>query len=349
MQVYRPDIFKESTRQTNKMWLDKNENINNELLNFVKKNVKLTKEVLCTYPNLTTTYNKISKFYKIDKYSILLSHGSDGGIQNIFQALVRKNSKIILSKPTFAMYDVYGKAFDANIFYVDYIVNTKGQIELNLKKLFTLLKKKPKLFCLPNPDSPTGSIMDEKTLIKILKICKKIGCYVLIDEAYHLFYKSSQINKINLYKNLIITKSFSKAFGLAGIRAGCLIANKNTILFFKSFKQMYELNHYSSAILNEIFTKKGMKVVNNSVKLLNDGKKYFINELKKMNLEYILSYGNFVHVDLGENKNKIINELKKICYFRDNDKLLPKNGFSRFTLTSKSNFKKIVNLIKKNL
>ena len=95
MQVYRPDIFKESTRQTNKMWLDKNENINNELLNFVKKNVKLTKEVLCTYPNLTTTYNKISKFYKIDKYSILLSHGSDGGIQNIFQALVRKNSKII--------------------------------------------------------------------------------------------------------------------------------------------------------------------------------------------------------------------------------------------------------------
>jgi|MDSV01.2.fsa_nt_gb histidinol-phosphate aminotransferase len=347
MQVYRPDIFKESRRKMNKLWLDKNENISEELLNFVKKNVKLNKEILCTYPNLTSTYEKISKFYKIDKYSILLSHGSDGGIQNIFQALVRKNSKIILSKPTFAMYDVYGKAFDANIFYVDYIINTKGQIELNLKKLFALLKKKPKLLCLPNPDSPTGSIMKENTLKRILQICKKNNCYVLIDEAYHLFYKSSQIKKIGSYKNLIITKSFSKAFGLAGIRAGCLIANKDTILFFKSFKQMYELNHYSSAILNEIFTKKGMKVVRNSVKLLNEGKQYFLKELKKMKLEYTLSYGNFIHVNLGKNKDKIIKELKKFCYFREKDTLLPLEGYSRFTLTNKKNFKRILSVIRR--
>lgn len=347
MQVFRPDIFKEPKRHKKKLWLDKNENINTELLNFVKKSVKLNKEILCTYPDLTKTYNKISKFYKVDKYSILLSHGSDGGIQNVFQALVRKNSKIILSKPTFAMYDVYGKAFDAKIFYVNYIINNDGQLELDLKKLFDLLKKKPKLFCLPNPDSPTGSIMNDKTLKKILQICSKINCYVLIDEAYHLFYKSSQIDKINLYKNLLITKSFSKAFGLAGIRAGCLIANKDTILFLKSFKQMYELNHYTSAVLNEIFTKKGMKIINNSLKLLNEGKRYFLKELKKMNLEYISSYGNFVHVNLGQNKDYIIKELKKICYFRDNDRLLPKSGFSRFTLTNISNFKKIVNLIKK--
>lgn len=349
MQIYRPDIFKEPKRSSKKLWLDKNENIDVNLLKYVKKKILLTKEILSSYPNLTSTYNKISKFYKVDKYSILLSHGSDGGIQNVFQALVKKKSKIVLSKPTFAMYDVYGKAFEANISYVEYIIDFNGQIRLNLKKLFGILKRKPKLLCLPNPDSPTGSIMDEKILNKILNICKKINCYVLIDEAYHLFYKSSQIKKIKSFKNLIIIKSFSKAFGLAGVRAGCLIAHKDTIILLKSFKQMYELNHFSSVILNEIFTREGMKVVRKSVKRLIDGKRYFIKEIRKLNLIYILSYGNFIHVNLGDNKKKIIKELGKICYFRENDSLLPLDGYSKFTLTSKENFKKIIIVIKKFL
>jgi histidinol-phosphate/aromatic aminotransferase/cobyric acid decarboxylase-like protein len=110
---------------------------------------------------------------------------------------------------------------------------------------------------------------------------------------------------------------------------------------------MYELNHYSSAILNEIFTKKGMKVVRNSVKLLNEGKQYFLKELKKMKLEYTLSYGNFIHVNLGKNKDKIIKELKKFCYFREKDTLLPLEGYSRFTLTNKKNFKRILSVIRR--
>ena len=305
MQVYRPDIFKEPKRSLKKLWLDKNENIDINLSKYIKKKIQLTQEILSSYPNLSSTYSKISKFYKVDKYSILLSHGSDGAIQNVFQALVKNKSKIVLSKPTFAMYDVYGKAFEANIYYVEYILDSNGQIRLNLKKLFSTLKKKPKLLCMPNPDSPTGTIMDEKILNKILNICKKINCYVLIDEAYHLFYKSSQIKKIKSFKNLIITKSFSKAFGLAGVRAGCLIAHKDTILILKSFKQMYELNHFSSVILNEIFTKEGMSVVRSSVKRLVDGKRYFIKEMEKLNLMYLLSYGNFIHVNFGENKKKL--------------------------------------------
>ena len=90
MQVSRPDIFKEIKRSPKKLWLDKNENINQELLNFVKKNTKLTKEILSSYPNLSSTYKKIANFYKVNKYSLLLAHGSDGGIQNVFQALVKK-------------------------------------------------------------------------------------------------------------------------------------------------------------------------------------------------------------------------------------------------------------------
>ena len=225
------------------------------------------------------------------------------------------------------MYNVYAKAFDAKVSYVKYSLNNEGLLSLDVKNLLNLLKKKPKLFCLPNPDSPTGSSLNNKLLDKIFKICEKNDCYILIDEAYHLFYKSSQIKKINTYKKLIVVKSFSKAFGLAGLRAGCIVANINTINYLKSFKQMYEINHFCSEVLNNIFTKKGINIIQKSI---NDKKKWEkvlsnISQRKKI-CTIIQSDGNFIHVNFGINKKKIINELKKICYFRENDVLLPIRG-----------------------
>ena len=235
------------------------------------------------------------------------------------------------------------------ISYIKYFVDEKGSISLDLQKLFKLFKKKPKLFCLPNPDSPSGSKLDEKTLNKIFSICEKIGCYVLIDEAYHLFYKPSQIKKIYTYKKLIIVKSFSKAFGLAGLRAGCIIANKITINNLKSFKQMYEINHFCSVVLNNIFTKRGISIIRKSVNEKKKGKSFFLSYLKKNNFSFIQSEGNFIHVNFGSNKNKIINSLRKICYFRENDVLMPLKGYSRFTTTNIKNFKKITSIINKYL
>ena len=146
MQVSRTDIFKEIKRNPKKLWLDKNENIDQKLLNFVKKETKLTKEILSTYPNLSSTYKKIANFYKINKYSLLLAHGSDGGIQNIFQALVKKNNHVILSSPTFAMYNVYAKAFDAKVSYVKYFLTNEGLLSLDVKTLLNLLKKNLNFF-----------------------------------------------------------------------------------------------------------------------------------------------------------------------------------------------------------
>ena len=183
-------------------------------------------------------------------------------------------------------------------------------------------------------------------LDKIFKICEKNSCYVLIDEAYHLFYKPSQIKKINTYKKLIVVKSFSKAFGLAGLRAGCIISNTETINFLKSYKQMYEINHFCSAVLDKIFTKKGLKIIKESINEKKRGKKFFLKFLKKNNFKFFESKGNWVHIDFGKNKKNIIKDLKKICYFRENDLLLPKKGYSRFTLTNTENFKKIIKVIK---
>ena len=93
--------------------------------------------------------------------------------------------------------------------------------------------------------------------------------------------------------------------------------------------------------------KKVLSIIQKSINEKKDGKKFFLTFLKENNLNIYESDGNFIHVNFGINKKKIINELKKICYFRENDVLLPIEGYSRFTLTNIKNFKKITNIIKK--
>ena len=72
-----------------------------------------------------------------------------------------------------------------------------------------------------------------------------------------------------------------------------------------------------------------------------------MKNIRQLKLNYLQSEGNFIHVNLGPKKNKIINDLKKICYFRENDLLLPLEGYSRFSLTTKKNFEKILKVIKR--
>ena len=112
---------------------------------------------------------------------------------------------------------------------------------------------------------------------------------------------------------------------------------------------MYEINHFCAEVLNNILTKEGIDTIQKSISEKKIGKIFFLKFIKKNNFEYIKSDGNFIHVNFGKNKKKIINELKKICYFRENDVLLPIKGYSRFTLTNTKNFMKIIKVINKNI
>ena len=93
-----------------------------------------------------------------------------------------------------------------------------------------------------NPNSPTGTIIDKKDIKKILVKTKKLNIPVIIDEAYYGFTKQTTINLISKYKNLFVTRTFSKMFGLAGLRVGFIASNSKNIEYISKLKPMYETN-----------------------------------------------------------------------------------------------------------
>ena len=346
--IKRPISFKENPRDPKLLWLDKNENLSNIIFNFLKKKIqKVDPKFLFSYPNFKKLYILLSEYLKVTPDNILLTHGSDGAIKIVYDAFLKSGDKVLRLNPTFAMYSVYPQMYDCKDIKLEY-KNKNDEPYVDIKELIKLIKKyKPKILSLANPDSPTGQIINSKDLELIFKQSLESNTIVLLDEAYFMFYKNTKVSRIKKFPNLIITRSFSKAFAIAGLRVGCVISNKEIIKYLNGFKPMYEIGFYSSYILQNLLTKQGLKIVKKNTKELLNSKKYFIKELTKMNFKVINSEGNFVHVNFGLYKNKIISRLKKIVIFRENETHNSLKNFTRFTITSKKNFDLILREVKK--
>ena len=324
---------------------DRNERISpipNKFFNIIKKN--LISEYLTTYPNLKNLYHLISKKNKVGKENIIITAGSDIAIKHCFELLVQKNDEVITIHPTYGMVDVYAKLFEAKqkkIFY-------KEELKLDVNLILSSINSKTKLIIIANPNSPTGTIISGKDLKKIFKKADRMNSFVLIDECYFGFYNKTYIQEIYKFKNLIISRSLSKAFGLAGCRIGYLASNSRTIKKLSKFRPMHEISYFS-AYVAEFFLKND-KIVSDYIKDAKDGSQHFKKFLKKNNLNYHLSHANFILVDFNNNKNfkKIISIAKKNKVLIHGEPNLPGcKNFVKFTIGPKAYMKIIERLIAK--
>ena len=344
--VERPNRATIQFRKSEKLWLDKNENSDEALFKNIKKILSaVDKRAIFSYPDLAPLYFKLSKFLKISTKNVLLTAGSDAAIKNVFETFVNKGDLVLRTNPTFAMYSVYSKVFNVKEIVLNYKRTDFGpRIEMD-QIINIILTKKPKLVCLPNPDSPTGHSFSLKEIKNLLNKAKLVNSLVLIDEAYYPFCTHTTKGFIRKYKNLIVTRTTAKAWGLAGLRVGYVMASENIINEMQKTRPMYEINNIGAEIFKRLLDKN--KFVNQSVYKLLLGKKYFKTELLKLGFDlFSQEEGNFIHVNFKKNRQKIIKNLSKKIYFRHLEKHKSMENFSRFTITSKKNFKTIIKIIK---
>ena len=306
--INRPSWTLQKARKFNKLWLDKNENTHPKLVKLYQNILRNIKPIhISTYPELGSLYKKISKYEKVSTENIIFGHGSDGCIKNIFEAFTQKSQKILSLSPTFAMYDVYPKIFNLKHSKFDYSFSKKGP-KLDLNELLKKIRsEKPKLLCIANPNSPTGTVLEITDLIKLTKACYKVKCNFLIDEAYYGFYEKTSKILIKKHNNVFIIRSLSKAWGLAGLRLGYIISNKKNIKILNKIRPMYEINTFGTEFLKLLLNRKYLNQLNLIIKDMKNAKNIFCKFLKKKKIEYFPSDGNFVHFKI---KNPDMSRIK---------------------------------------
>lgn len=227
--------------------------------------------------------NFISKTKKIDTKNIYISNGIAGAINIIIPMYADKKSEIILISPTYPVYKIAAK----NLKYKIKEILLEKDFSLDVNKIIKSITKYTKFIVIVNPNNPTGNILiSNKDLEKILKATKG---FVIVDEAYFEFAEENSIkNKSALqlfkkYKNLIVFRSFSKAYGLAGLRIGYVFADKEVIQKIKEIGEngnIFKVNRLALSAAESVFQNKSL--AKKYIKDFVDTKKEFEKQISKI-------------------------------------------------------------------
>ncbi len=289
-------------------------NANENFYGCSKKVLKTIKENINTvsyYPNYTPEKleNIIAEKHKLKASQVAVGAGSVRIIDGILQSLVNQKEEIILFENSFIAYyqlsDIHG---------IKYQLAKQTNYTCELKNVLPLINNKTKAVFIANPNNPTGTIITHQELIDFLNLIPK-NILVIIDEAYIEFVSNKQVAKplslLNENKNLIIIRTFSKAYGLSGLRIGYVIANEELIALLKNNRIPFTINYLAekaaiAALTDNIFL---MQCVNKNAK----ERTYLYKELLKKGYSAIPSEANFIYVHIADEnkKDEIVDCLKK--------------------------------------
>jgi histidinol-phosphate aminotransferase len=277
--------------------LDKNERI----VPFTKKQFSklmslITPELLTMYPDQNPLYSKLAKFLGVNQQKILLTPGSDSAIKTIFETYVKPGDMVIFPNPTYAMVDVYAHMFEAKITKVGYLPD----LEFKFSELIKAISEKTRLVYIANPNQPTSTILTKNEFEILLKKTAMTGTLLIVDEAYIDFAcpDYSTIDYVDQYDNLMITRTFSKAFGLAAVRLGYIITHKSNVEYLFRVKTLSDINLF--AIKYGEFLLDNYEIVHSYVTSVKQSKTIIKKRMEHLGLTCIDGHTNFIHIKIPE-------------------------------------------------
>ena len=343
--LQRPSALNSQPRDPSLIWLDKNENLDPELLDVtVAALYAVSREALACYPEAGELYRKLGAWAGVTPDSLLLTPGSDGAIRLIFEAFVESGDAVFITDPTFAMYPVYAKMFGAQVTALQYQPSEQGpwlDYEVIAQQVY---EQKPKLLCLPNPDSPTGVVASLGAMAKLLAACESAGTVFLVDEAYHPFHPESQILHTQTSRNLIVVRTFAKAWGAAGLRVGYAAAHPETIGLLHKMRPMYEVSTLATDFMVHMLDY--VDAMQASVDRTLAGKVWFTSEMRNLGFDVLEAAGNFLHVRFGADEVAVHQALEGRVLYRKGFDLPALAGYSRFSMAPQEILAPVVDLIR---
>lgn len=268
----------------------------------IKKNLKFSS----IYPDQFATQlrEKLAEKLKLSPTNILVGNGSDEIMQIICATFLSARERVLIAKGTFSIYNFVTKLFDGEANFVE-LKNYRH----NLTSFLQELTPETKIMFLCNPNNPTGTFFTRDEFDGFIKLLPK-NVLVVVDEAYADFSDSKDfpesLKYINDY-NVIVLRTFSKLYGLAGLRAGYAIASENLINYLRLAKLPFNVNRLAvaaatAALDDKVFVKKTLKMV-------KEGKKFLYKELKRLNLKFLETQANFIFVKLPEEADNVFLKL----------------------------------------
>jgi len=276
-----------------------------------KEYIKVSKS-FARYPDSDGTFLRktLSNKFKLDRNRIILGSGSDQIFELICKSFLKKGDEVIVPQYSFIIYRIYSKMNGAKVIY-----SRENNFRVSVKEILNKVSKKTKVIFLANPNNPTGTYIKKKDLLLLRKKLRS-NILLVVDDAYYEYVKQkdylSALKIFKNYKNVVMTRTFSKIYGLAGLRVGWGYGSREIINALNKVKPPFNVSR--PALFAASAAIKDSAWLNKEVKHVNKWNQKMFNEFKRMNIETNKSFSNFLLVNFDRvkiNSSKVFKLLAK--------------------------------------
>ncbi len=286
MPEYHPPL---ASRQA--LRLDFNENTLAPSPRVLSRLRELTAEGLTIYPEREPVERVVAQHLGLASNQVLLTNGVDEAIHLMACAFLDEGDEALICTPTFFMYDVSVSMMTSKLVRVQ----TDDTLAFPFERFLAAITPRTKLIIVASPNNPTGSVVSREHLLAIAKAAPR--AVLMVDEAYFHFFGDSMLGDIASVPNLIVARTFSKAYGLASLRIGMLAGDARLIGFLRKVSSPYNVNGVALAVLPDALA--DTDYLDWYTAQVHGGRERVQQALRESGVRTWPSAANFVLMDIG--------------------------------------------------
>jgi histidinol-phosphate aminotransferase len=332
LKKYRPPL----EGRGGKMRLDFNENTVGcapEVVRALRR--ALSADSLSCYPEYAAGRTRLAKFFGVKPEELVLANGTDDAIKVICETFVEPGDLLLVPAPTFPVYQFFHEAAGGRVERVYY----DERFRLPLPSVLKILKKKVRWVALANPNNPTGTLIPKRELRRMLAAAP--NTVFVVDEAYYEFSGETVLPWIRKHPNLIVTRTFSKAFGLAALRLGCILTNPKIADDLRRGQNPFPVN--SLALVGALAAINHAGYARRYAQEVRANRAELCRWFEAQEIPYVPSAANFVLTRLGRHAPKIARRLRAQGILVRDWNYDPRwRGFLRFTVGSTAQTRRLI-------
>jgi histidinol-phosphate aminotransferase len=288
-----------------KLRLDFNENTvgcSPAVIEFLREH--LTAPQLSIYPEYEDATRELAAFFGVSEDEFTLTNGTDEAIHVLVNTFVDDGDEVVVLKPSYAMYRFYAELAGASVREVEYQAET---LAFPMNELLAAITSKTRAVLIANPNNPTGTALDLDGVRRILEAAPNAA--VLVDEAYFEFSETTVLPWIRDYANLFVSRTFSKVYGMAAMRCGCLFSGAQNVSWLKKAQSPYSVN--SLAVLAVRAAIRDRAYVDGYVDEVLAARALAYEGLHKLGIKTFPSEANFILFQAGDRAIPIRDALRE--------------------------------------
>lgn len=283
--------------------LDFNENTEGCSPRVLERIRQITAEDLARYPEREPVEKMVGAHLSLAPEQVLLTNGVDEAIHLLCETYLDVGDEVVIVTPTFGMYEVLAETTGARVTRVQ----CEAEFRFPVNETLRAISERTRLIAIASPNNPTGSAASREEVLRICEAAPHAG--LLVDEAYYEFHDETVLPDIKQMANLFVARTFSKAYGLAGLRAGILAGNSEQMKSVRRVSSPYNVNAVALLALPVAFDDRAHVAA--YVAQVIQGRERLCDHLERHGLQYWPSQANFVLFCVGKQHREFVSAMRQ--------------------------------------